>query len=1436
MAMQRSDINLGVGEEKDCRKHRKITIPDAVPQAPDPETFARSYQLEALEKSLRENTIAFLETGSGKTLIAIMLLRAYAHLLRKPSDFIAVFLVPTVVLVQQQAEVVEMHTDLKVGKYWGQMGVDFWTRETWNNELKKYEVFVMTPQILLDNLRHCFFKLEKIKLLIFDECHHASGKHPYACIMKEFYHRQLLANSTQLPRIFGMTASLVKGSVSREMYGNSILKLETILNSKVYTVQNESVLAEFIAFSTPKVKIYRNMDIPYDLFLCLADHLEGLKNKHLQALQELQLSDGEKLSAEKKIVKLFATYIFCLQELGVWLAMKASESLLSVETSNFFWAQMSEGLGDWTGLGERTGFSDRTVRNFSQDVFKVLSQCIPSEWCIGNDPRADIDAGFLTAKVDCLIQSLMDYRMMKDLRCIIFVERVISAIVLDSLLSQVSKLSCWKSKYMAGNRSGLHSQTRRDQMHIVDSFREGKVNIIVATAILEEGLDVQSCNLVVRFDPSVTLCSFIQSRGRARMQGSDYLLLVRSGDKSTLSRVRSYLAGGDIMREESTRQASVPCAPLDSEMRNEDFYIVESTGAIVTLSSSVALLYFYCSRLPSDGYFRPSPRFVIDKLAELCTLHLPKSCPLQPISVRGPVGTLKQIACLEACKKLHEIGAITDYLLPEFHDVEDNNALECGDISYEPEQVNYYPGELVDHWPSFSSKGSYHCYSLGLKRNFDYDAAFRDIVLIVKCDLGSDFMNTCFPLGGNVSVNMQYAGVIRLGIDQVNIARRFQIMVLRLLIDHNMSALKDALDGLQQEETISRTAYLLLPSIGCNKNSPIIDWDCVRSCLFSSGVVCSGSMVMGTGTQHYCSSEDIRMMQTKNAAACCCMLTNSLVFTPHNGRVYCITCILEDLDGNSTMKIKGEENCTYKEYYQRRHGITLRYERESLLGGKHLFTVQNWLQRRQPLQEKESNNSVELPPELCVIVLSNITISTLYSFSFVPCIMHRIESTLLAARLRIIQMNHYTQKNVFVPALEVLEAITTKKCQEEFSLESLETLGDSFLKYAASQQLFRSNIYHHEGLLSAKKDKMIRNDTLCNLGCKQKLQGFIRNEIFNPKMWVIPGDRTECLLEDDVCFSTSKVIYSRGKKLMKSKVVADVVEALIGAYLTTGGELTALFLMEWLGMKINFVEEVPSNIPFLEKPEMYVNVHHLESLLKYKFRNPSLLVEALTHGSYQLPEIPRCYQRLEFLGDAVLDYLITVHLYNQYPGLSPGFLTDLRSASVNNDCYAHAAAKAGLNKHIIHASSEIQKQIESFVKKFEQSFSGPIYGWEAETHFPKVLGDVIESIAGAILVDSGYDKAAVWESIRPLLEPMVTPDTIKYQPVRELEEISRKKSNKNPEYIARHHDGVVSITAEVIVDGITFSETKTGRNKKATRKLAAKAVLNQLKSSVPEIA
>jgi endoribonuclease Dicer len=92
-------------------------------------------------------------------------------------------------------------------------------------------------------------------------------------------------------------------------------------------------------------------------------------------------------------------------------------------------------------------------------------------------------------------------------------------------------------------------------------------------------------------------------------------------------------------------------------------------------------------------------------------------------------------------------------------------------------------------------------------------------------------------------------------------------------------------------------------------------------------------------------------------------------------------------------------------------------------------------------------------------------------------------------------------------------------------------------------------------------------------------------------------------------------------------------------------------------------------------------------------------------------------QRLEFLGDAILDHLFTEYYYSKYPDCTPELLTDLRSASVNNNCYAHAAVKSGLNKHILHSSSELHRKMSYYLG---QSFTGPSYGWEAGIGLPKV--------------------------------------------------------------------------------------------------------------------
>ncbi|KAK9292106.1 hypothetical protein L1049_020064 [Liquidambar formosana] len=866
----------------------------------DPLPFARSYQLDALEKAINQNTIVFLETGSGKTLIAIMLLRSYAYLLRKPSPFHAIFLVPQVVLVSQQAEVVKMHTDLKVGMYWGDMGIDYWDAGRWSEELGKHEVLVMTPAILLNGLRHCFFKLDMIKVLIFDECHHATGRHPYACIMKEFYHRQLQSNSSCLPRILGMTASPVNSKGSNS-YWEKIHKLETLMNSKVYTSVSESVLAKFIPFSTTKLKIYKHVEIPhapYALSEHLAHDLKSLREKHELSLKKLELKESAEESAKKKISKLFKTFLFCLDELGVWLALKAAESIACGETDIFIWGNLDL-------------FGEKIIKDFSNDAAKIFSAYIPSglKWSIGDNVKANMDAGFLTSKVLCLIESILEYRDLTDLRCIIFVQRIITSIVLQNLLSELlPKLCGWKSKYIAGNNSGLQSQTRKQQNEIVEEFRKGIVNIIVATSILEEGLDVQSCNLVIRFDPSNTVCSFIQSRGRARMQNSVFLLMVRSGDYATLSRVKNYLDCGDMMRKESLRHASLPCESLEKDLTDEDFYCVESTGAIVTLSSSVGLIYFYCSRLPSDGYFRPSPICHIDKDMEICTLRLPKSCPIQTVQVQGNIKMLKQIACLEACKQLHKIGALTDNLVPDMV-VEEAVSQEFGNEPYDNEQPSYFPPELVNRYVT-ESKILYHCYLIELKPNFEYDIHVQNIMLVVRSELESDVrdMKFDFEVGrGNLTVHMKYVGVIFLSPEQVLLCRRFQITVFRVLIDHK---LKEVLNGLHLWNDLV-IDYLLLPTTNLLENW-IIDWNSLTSVFF----LCENAL---KNHRKSCISKGYaRHVQTKNGLVCSCMLQNSLVYTPHNDQLYCISGFLDDLDGNSLLSLRDGGAIPYKKYYESR--------------------------------------------------------------------------------------------------------------------------------------------------------------------------------------------------------------------------------------------------------------------------------------------------------------------------------------------------------------------------------------------------------------------------------------------------------------------------------------------------------------------------------------
>jgi ERCC4-related helicase len=208
------------------------------------QTFeTRKYQQEMLEECLRRNIIIALDTGAGKTHIAVLrmkheveresrkvcalLLHAMFHMpvssadyasLNHPPTQVSWFVAPTVALARQQQAVIAAHLPVSVGLISGANEPDQWTdRELWCRVLNTHRIVVSTPDVLLSALRHGYVHLgADVGLLVFDEAHHASGKHPYNRLMREFYdalpHRVPDdVDKTMRPMILGLTASPIFG-------------------------------------------------------------------------------------------------------------------------------------------------------------------------------------------------------------------------------------------------------------------------------------------------------------------------------------------------------------------------------------------------------------------------------------------------------------------------------------------------------------------------------------------------------------------------------------------------------------------------------------------------------------------------------------------------------------------------------------------------------------------------------------------------------------------------------------------------------------------------------------------------------------------------------------------------------------------------------------------------------------------------------------------------------------------------------------------------------------------------------------------------------------------------------------------------------------------------------------------------------------------------
>ena len=308
----------------------------------------------------------------------------------------------------------------------------------------------------------------------------------------------------------------------------------------------------------------------------------------------------------------------------------------------------------------------------------------------------------------------------------------------------------------------------------------------------------------------------------------------------------------------------------------------------------------------------------------------------------------------------------------------------------------------------------------------------------------------------------------------------------------------------------------------------------------------------------------------------------------------------------------------------------------------------------------------------------------------------------------------------------ILTALTAKSSHDLFNLERLEMLGDSFLKLAISVSLFWKYINKHEGQLSKKRSRIVCNAKLFSLARKRNLPLHMFVTEFRPLvMWLPPGFIQLPAVEDAKQAEIGDKPVEYRKQRMSDKCVADCVEALIGAYLRYGGYSSALHFMKWIGIDVHdsvsdvldahTVDQLTECISQISTATFYFNstsssqrnisietlsngFHRFEDSIGYEFKDKKWLLQALTHPSYYLNRVTDSYQRLEFLGDALIDYLVTYQIYTDYDDMNPGELTDLRSALVCNDTFAEIAVERNYHHHLKGLSPRLFKAIDLYVK------------------------------------------------------------------------------------------------------------------------------------------
>ncbi len=464
----------------------------------------RLYQETILNTCIKHNTLVVLPTGLGKTNCALLLA---AHRLKLYPNSKILFIAPTKPLVEQHFSTFKKHLEIDEDKLVVLTGLI--SPEKRELLWKHSQIIFSTPQGLENDLISSRISLEDVSLLVVDECHRSTGEYSYVFLAKQYQ------NKARFPKILALTASP----------GDDLEKITEICNNlfieevEIRTEDDSDVVPYLQEVDMTFVKV----DLPEEflsikrfLDLCCKSKLEEVKkNNHISSIM---LRKVELIKLQAQLFKEITTNRDPLVMRSVSLiaeALKVQHAIELLET---------QGISQLYAYFEKLeveGASGKTkaAKNLVQDI-NFKSAFIKT--------RSLHEQKVEHPKLNTLSELVINkFKSDNKIKIIIFTQFRDSASLIKTKLDEHKILS---EVFVGQAKKKTTGLSQKQQIEMLDQFKDGMFNVLIATSVAEEGLDIPSVDCVVFYEPVPSAIRHIQRRGRTGRhdKGSVIVLVARN--------------------------------------------------------------------------------------------------------------------------------------------------------------------------------------------------------------------------------------------------------------------------------------------------------------------------------------------------------------------------------------------------------------------------------------------------------------------------------------------------------------------------------------------------------------------------------------------------------------------------------------------------------------------------------------------------------------------------------------------------------------------------------------------------------------------------------------------------------------------------------------------------------------------------------------------